>query len=153
MSGNASGKSEAWKGRTEWPASFGARSRFPGSRWTPIWRPWGSSSATRPRCAPNWSSMPATLPAPWPSSMPPKRCRQHTAIIALFVEFICWQTDVQRFEEITRGMANSAFRHWYQRKVGDRTESELKTAVRKFFQFLAVEKGVRNEAVLKSLQR
>lgn len=70
-----------------------------------------------------------------------KTVRKHTAIIALFVEFICWQTDVQCLEEITRGMANSAFRQWYQRKVGDRTESELKTAVRKFFQFLAQEKG------------
>ena len=82
----------------------------------------------------------------------PKTVRKHTAIIALFVEFVCWQTDVQRLEEITRGMANSAFRQWYQRKVDDRTESELKTAVRKFFQFLAQEKGVRNEAVLKRLQ-
>jgi site-specific recombinase XerD len=83
----------------------------------------------------------------------PKTVRKHMAIIALFLEFLCWQTDVQRLEEITPGMANSAFRHWYQRKVGDRTESELKTAVRKFFQFLAQEKGVRNEAVLKRLQR
>ena len=83
----------------------------------------------------------------------PKTVRKHTAIIALFVEFVCWQTDVQRLEDMTRGIANSAFRQWYQRKVGDRTESELKTAVRKFFQFLAQEKGLRNEAVLKSLQR
>jgi site-specific recombinase XerD len=82
----------------------------------------------------------------------PKTVRKHMAIIALFLEFLCWQTDVQRLEEITRGMANSAFRQWYQRKVGDRTESELKTAVRKFFQFLAQEKGVRNEAILKRLQ-
>jgi site-specific recombinase XerC len=82
----------------------------------------------------------------------PKTVRKHTAIITLFIEFVCRQTDVQRLEEITRGMANSAFRQWYQRKVGDRTESELKTAVRKFFQFLAQEKGVRNEAVLKRLQ-
>ena len=82
----------------------------------------------------------------------PKTVRKHTAIIALFIEFVCWQTDVERLEEITRGMANSAFRQWYLRKVGDRTESELKTAVRKFFQFLAQEKGVRNEAVLKRLQ-
>ena len=83
----------------------------------------------------------------------PKTVRKHTAIITLFIEFVCWQTDVERLEEITRGMANSAFRQWYLRKVGDRTESELKTAVRKFFQFLAQDKGVRNEAVLTSLQR
>jgi site-specific recombinase XerD len=83
----------------------------------------------------------------------PKTVRKYTALLALFIDFVCWQTDVQRIEEITRGIANSAFRQWYLRKVGDRTESELKTAVRKFFQFLAQEKGVRNEAVLKRLQR
>lgn len=83
----------------------------------------------------------------------PKTVRKYTAILALFIDFVCWRTDVQRLEEITRGIANSAFRQWHLRKVGDRTESELKTAVRKFFQFLAQEKGVRNEAVLKRVQR
>jgi site-specific recombinase XerD len=83
----------------------------------------------------------------------PKTVRKHTAIIALFIDFVCWDTDVHRIEEITRGIANSAFRQWYLRKVGDRTESELKTAVRKFFQFLDQEKGITNEAVLNSFQR
>jgi hypothetical protein len=83
----------------------------------------------------------------------PKTVRKHTAVIALFIEFVCWQTDVQRLEEMRRGMANSAFRQWYLRKVGDRTKSELKTAIGKFFQFLAQEKGIRNEAVLQSLRR
>lgn len=83
----------------------------------------------------------------------PKTVRKHTAILALFIEFVSWQTDVQRIEEITRGIANSAFRQWYLRKVGDRTESELKTTVRKFFEFLAQAKGIRNEAVLQSLRR
>jgi site-specific recombinase XerD len=83
----------------------------------------------------------------------PKTVRKHMAIIALFIDFVCWDTDVCRIEEITRGIANSAFRQWYLRKVGDRTESELKTAIKKFFQFLAQEKGITNEAVLKSFQR
>ena len=39
------------------------------------------------------------------------------------------------------------------RKVGDRTESKLKTAIKKLFQFLAREKGITNEAVIKSFQR
>jgi site-specific recombinase XerD len=82
-----------------------------------------------------------------------KTVRKYTAVLGLFIEFVCWQTDVQRIEEITRGIAHSAFRQWYLRKVGDRTEGELKTVVRKFFQFLAQEKGVRNEAVLRSGQR
>jgi hypothetical protein len=75
------------------------------------------------------------------------------AIIALFIDFVCWDTDVHCIEEITRGIANSAFRQWYLRKVGNRTESELKTAVKKFFQFLDREKGIMNEAVLRSFQR
>jgi hypothetical protein len=83
----------------------------------------------------------------------PKTVRKHTLIIELFIDFVCWDTDVRRMEEITRGIANSAFRQWYLRKVGDRTESELKTAIKKFFQFLDQEKGVRNEVVLKSFQR
>jgi hypothetical protein len=83
----------------------------------------------------------------------PKTVRKHTAILALFIDFVCWDTDVRCIEEITRGIANSAFRQWYLRKVGDRTESELKTTIKKFFQFLAQEKGITNAAVLKSFQR
>jgi site-specific recombinase XerD len=83
----------------------------------------------------------------------PKTVRKHTLIIELFIDFVCWDTDVRHIEEITRGIANSAFRQWYRRKVGDRTESELKTAIKKFFHFLAHEKGITNEAVLKSFQR
>jgi hypothetical protein len=55
--------------------------------------------------------------------------------------------------EMTRGIANSAFRQWYLRKVGDRTESELKTAIKKFFPFLAQDKGITNAAILQSFQR
>ena len=83
----------------------------------------------------------------------PKTVRKHMAIIALCIDFVCWDTDVCRIEEITRGIANSAFRQWYLRKVGHRTESELKTTIKKFFQFLAQEKGITNAAVLKSFQR
>src|SRR5919197_3956458 len=82
----------------------------------------------------------------------PKTVRKHTAILALFIDFVCWDTDVRGIDEITRGIANSHFRQWYQRKVGDRTDSELKTTKR-FFHFLAEEKRIRNEAVLKSFQR
>jgi len=83
----------------------------------------------------------------------PKTVRKHIAIIALFIDFLCWDTDVRQLEEITRGIANSYFRQWYRRKVGDRTESELKTTMKKLFQFLDREKGITNEAVLKSFQR
>ena len=77
---------------------------------------------------------------------------KHASVITLFIDFVCWNTDVRRIEEITRGMANSSFRRWYQSKIGDRSDSELKTAIKKFFQFLDREKGITNEAVLKSFQ-
>ena len=83
----------------------------------------------------------------------PKTIRKHAQILTLFIDFVCWDTDVRRIDEITRGIANSHFRQWYQRKVGDRTESELKTTIKKFFHFLAEAKGIGNEAVLKSFQR
>jgi hypothetical protein len=47
-------------------------------------------------------------------------------------------------------IANSYFRKWYMSKIGDCSESELKSAIKKFFQFLAEKKGIRNEKVLMS---
>ena len=83
----------------------------------------------------------------------PKTVRKHMAIIALFIDFVCWDTDVCRIEEMTRGIANSAFRQWSLRKGGDRTASELKTASQTFCPCLTPDKGITNEAVLKSFQR
>lgn len=54
------------------------------------------------------------------------------------------------FDEITVGMVNSQFRKWHIRKVQDALESELKTSVKKFFNFLAEEKGIKNEKILNS---
>ncbi len=87
------------------------------------------------------------------SEVSARTARKHCAIIDLFIDFLCWDTDVRRVEEITRGIANSYFRRWYMTKVRDCTESEIKTALRKFFHFLAAEKGIVNEEVLKSLKR
>lgn len=81
----------------------------------------------------------------------PKTVRKHAAIIALFIDFVCWDTDVRRIEEMTRDIANSAFRQWYRRTVGDRTDSELKATIKTFFQCLDQEKGITHEAVLKSV--
>jgi site-specific recombinase XerD len=81
-----------------------------------------------------------------------RTARNHASTIELFIDFVCWDTAVRRIDEITRGIANSYFRTWYRRKTGEGSESELKTAVKKFFQFLDKEKGITNEAVLKSFQ-
>jgi len=55
-------------------------------------------------------------------------------------------------DDITVGMANSYFRKWHLSKIGDATESELKTAVKKFFLFINDEMGVKNEKVLNSFK-
>jgi len=82
-----------------------------------------------------------------------KTMRKHTGIVDLFIHFICGYTDVESIEEITRGMVNSHFRQWYRRKVIDSArESDLRVALKKFFQFLATEKGIVNQKVLDALK-
>ncbi len=82
----------------------------------------------------------------------PKTVRKHVGIIDLFI-FICGYTDVEKIEDITKGMVNSHFRSWYKRKVMDSaTESDLRVALRKFFQFLATEKGITHQKALDALK-
>ncbi|NOQ51597.1 MAG: hypothetical protein GQ578_05205 [Desulfuromonadaceae bacterium] len=74
---------------------------------------------------------------------------KHTGTITMFIEFLCRQTDVSSIEEITKGIANTHFRSWYKRKVWDNaTENDLKVGIKKFFEFLAKEKGIENNKVL-----
>lgn len=81
-----------------------------------------------------------------------RTARQHASIVELFVEFICRYTDVEQIEEITRGMVNTHFKQWWKRKVWDSTTpDQLKVALKKFFTFLASEKGIVNEEALKGL--
>ena len=82
-----------------------------------------------------------------------KTVRKHVQIVALFVDFLCDYTDVATIEEVSRGMANSAFRQWYKRKVLDAaTADDLRVALKRFFQFLATEKGIHNPKVLASFR-
>lgn len=79
---------------------------------------------------------------------------KHVGIIEMFIEFISRQTDVEKVEEITRGMVNTHFRQWYKRKVLDSaTSDDLRVALTKFFQFLETEKGISNPKVLQALQQ
>lgn len=82
-----------------------------------------------------------------------KTVSKHTAIVDMFIEFICRHTDVEQLEEITRGMVNSHFRSWYKKKVWDEaTDNDLRVALRKFFQFLATEKGITNQKAMDALK-
>lgn len=78
---------------------------------------------------------------------------KHTFIVAMFIDFLCSQTDVQNIEEITRGMVNTHFKNWWQRKVwSSSTPNDLRVALKKFFRFLAEKKGIVCEKASKVLQ-
>ena len=82
-----------------------------------------------------------------------RTARKHAGVIELFIHFLCDYTDVEALEDVTRGMANSAFRQWYKRKVLSATDTDdLRVALKKFFQFLDAEKGIHNPKVLDSLR-
>ncbi|WP_157817460.1 hypothetical protein [Candidatus Thiodictyon syntrophicum] len=78
--------------------------------------------------------------------------RKHIFILAALVDFLCFDCGVRNFDDLTVGMVNSGFRRWFASKIGSATEGEVKTAVRKFFLFLAKEKGFANEKILRSQQ-
>jgi len=82
-----------------------------------------------------------------------KTMRKHTSIVDLFIIFLCDYTDVERVEDVTRGMVNSHFRRWYQRKVLDRMDpDETRVALKKFFVFLDQEKDIHNPKALEALR-
>ena len=78
---------------------------------------------------------------------------KQVAIISLLIDFLCFDCNLKKMDDITVGMANSYFRKWYLSKVGNATESELKAAIKKFFLFLNDEMGISNEKVLNSFKR
>jgi hypothetical protein len=58
---------------------------------------------------------------------------------------------VEKIEDITKGMVNTHFKDWWRRKVWDSTTpNQLEVSLRKFFVFLAEDKGIVNEKVLKA---
>ncbi len=83
----------------------------------------------------------------------PKTARKHTMVVEMFIEFLCRHTDVMQIEDITRGMANTHFKKWWKKKVWDSTTpDQISVALKKFFTFLADEKGIVNEKVLHSFK-
>jgi len=81
-----------------------------------------------------------------------RTANKHSFVVELFIDFICHHTDVLCIEEITRGMVNTHFKKWWKRKVWDSTTPEqITVALRKFFTFLAAEKGIVCDNALKGL--
>ncbi|MBF0101266.1 MAG: hypothetical protein HQK77_10200 [Desulfobacterales bacterium] len=82
-----------------------------------------------------------------------RTARKHSTIIDLFIEFLCRNTDVEKIEDITKGIVNTHFKTWWKKKVWDSTTpDELRVALKKFFVFLSDAKGIVNENVLKALK-
>ncbi len=81
-----------------------------------------------------------------------RTANKHSGIVGVFIDFICGYTDVEDISDITKGMVNTHFKQWWKRKVWDSTTpDQLKVALKKFFTFLANEKNIVNEKVLKAL--
>ena len=59
----------------------------------------------------------------------------------------------QRHGNIFYAYLLSQFRRWHVNKVGDAQESEIKTAVKKFFVFLEKDKGFTNKKIMDSFKR
>jgi hypothetical protein len=77
---------------------------------------------------------------------------RHTGVVRLFIDFLCDDTDVERLEEVTRGMVTSGVRRWATRKVwGGPEGDELRVGLRRFFRFLAADKGIRAPKALEAL--
>src|ERR671921_660764 len=72
-----------------------------------------------------------------------KTVLKHTGVVDLFIDFLCDYTDLERLEDVTRGMVNSGFRNWAKRKVwGGPDADELRVGLRKFFGYLDTHQGI-----------
>ena len=79
--------------------------------------------------------------------------RKHSWTVEVFLDFLCRHTDVERLEDVTRGIVNTHFRRWYRGHVLDAaTPNDLRVALRKFFHFLATAKGIQNPKVWDALK-
>jgi site-specific recombinase XerD len=75
--------------------------------------------------------------------------RKHSQNIGIFVVYLTQYTDADDFAAIRKGMVNTEFFRWYRRKVLNRLDqASLKSSTKKFFRFLAEQKGIYNEKVL-----
>ncbi len=78
---------------------------------------------------------------------------KHTGVVELFIDFLCDYTDLERLEDVTKGMVNSGFRSWAKRKVwGGPDADELRVGLRKFFRYLDTHQGIRAPTALATLK-
>ena len=74
---------------------------------------------------------------------------KHEMNIEIFIVYLTQYTDAEDFATVRKGMVNTEFFQWYRRKVLNRCDpASLKSTTKKFFKFLAEEKGIYNEKIL-----
>ena len=75
--------------------------------------------------------------------------RKHDQNIGMFIVYLTQYTDADDFATVRKGVVNTSFFRWYRRKVWDRfDQASLKSTNKRFFEFLAEEKGIYNDKVL-----
>jgi site-specific recombinase XerD len=74
---------------------------------------------------------------------------KHSRNIEIFIIYLTQYTDADDFATVRKGVVNTEFFRWYRGKVLDRCDpASLQSTTKKFFKFLAAEKGIYNEKVL-----
>jgi site-specific recombinase XerD len=80
--------------------------------------------------------------------------RKHGQNIDIFIVYLTQYTDADDFAAVRKGVVNTNFFRWYRRKVLNRLDqASLKSTTKKFFKFLAKQKGIYNERVLGKTKR
>ena len=74
---------------------------------------------------------------------------KHRANMEIFIVYLTQYTDADDLATVRKGTVNTEFFRWYRRKVLNRCDpASLKSSTKKFFKFLAEEKGIYNDKVL-----
>jgi hypothetical protein len=67
----------------------------------------------------------------------------------MFIVYLTQYSDADDFATVRKGLVNTEFFRWYRGKVLQRLDqAAIQSTTKKFFTFLAEEKGIYNEKVL-----
>ena len=74
---------------------------------------------------------------------------KHQMNMEMFIVYLTQYTDADDFATVRKGIVNTEFFQWHRRKVLNRCDpASLQSTTKKFFKFLAEQKGIYNEKVL-----
>jgi hypothetical protein len=70
-----------------------------------------------------------------------RTANKHSFIAGCFIDYITFDMGVMDLQELTKGMVNSSFQVWFKRKIGANTKEEVAASMKKFLDFLTINKG------------